>query len=117
MLRLLAENLRQVIRDADILARTGGDEFAILLPETPLAEAIQLAEQLSQTVSKMETSAIQDRKRVTLSLGLADIEERCSGFEELFQRAEKALLISNKADINHITLWDVSMGEKGEQSE
>lgn len=117
MLRWLAENLRQVIRDTDILARTGGDEFAILLPETPLAVAIQLAEQLSQTVSKMEANVIQGRKRVTLSLGLADIEEKCSGFEELFRRAEKALLISSKAENNHITLWDVSMGEKGEQND
>jgi len=105
------------IRDADILARIGGDEFAILLPGTPLAEAIQLAEQLSETVSKIEMDILQDRTRVALSLGLADIEERCSGFEELYQRAEKALMAPNKANATHVTLWDISMEEKGEQNE
>ncbi len=117
LLRTLSESMRRVIRDMDILARSGGDEFAVLLPQTRLTEAIGLAEQLSRVASEIQVNVVQGKTGITLSFGLADIEGECSGFEDLYQRAVKALLNANKTGTNRISLWDITLEEKGLQDE
>ena len=112
LLRVLSEGMRGVVREADILARTGGDEFAVLLPQTSLAEAVELAERLSRA-AKESLVVIPAKTAITLSFGLADIEGECSGFEDLYRRAEKALLNTGKTSVNRISLWDITMEEKG----
>ncbi len=112
LLRVLSEGMRGVVREADILARTGGDEFAVLLPQTSLGEAVELAERLSR-VAKESLVVIPAKTAITLSFGLADIEGECSGFEDLYRRAEKALLNTGKTGVNRISLWDITMEEKG----
>ncbi|MEJ5200937.1 MAG: hypothetical protein WHV66_01780, partial [Anaerolineales bacterium] len=63
----------------------------------------------------MQVNVVQGKTGITLSFGLADIEGECSGFEDLYRRAGKALLNANKTGANRISLWDITLEEKGLQ--
>lgn len=82
--RVLRENCRQ----DDFPARFGGEEFIVLLPHTPAAEAMVLGERLREIVAGRDM--LPDRQRVTISAGIAELEPEESK-ESLIQRADQAL--------------------------
>lgn len=65
----MVEMIKGRIRKIDILARWGGEEFLILLPDTSLENAVYLAEMLRERLSKME---IPEAGRIIASFGVAD---------------------------------------------
>lgn len=79
VLRQLARMLRRELRGGDVLARHGGEEFAILLPDTPEASARQLAERLRRIIADhpMSVSSLDGEAplHVTVSIGLVVMEE------------------------------------------
>jgi diguanylate cyclase (GGDEF)-like protein len=92
LLREVADVLRHGVRDVDIVARYGGDEFIVILPETRLAEAAHVAERLRQTMNdhrflKDEGPGI----ALTASFGVASFPETCSSEEELIRLADQAM--------------------------
>jgi diguanylate cyclase (GGDEF)-like protein len=72
-------------RDPDILARIGGEEFAILLPETTEAAAVLFAERLRRQIHDSAALA------VTVSIGVAGATPKISGIESLMGKADQAL--------------------------
>ncbi len=86
-LRRLAVVLQSGLRDADIPARCGGDEFAVILPETELDEAVNLAERLRILVESTWAA----EGRLTISLGVAAMSAGMQSFEELVKNADLAL--------------------------
>ncbi len=83
-----------VQRPNDIVARIGGEEFAIILPNTLKAGAIHIAEQLRAEIQALNISHSTSKHQVvTISLGIAitDSEKCCSHSKELYQMADKAL--------------------------
>jgi diguanylate cyclase (GGDEF)-like protein len=87
VLAQLAERVRSVVRSADIACRVGGDEFAVVLPESALADAEQLYRRLQFAVSTRPTGAAD---RLYLSAGIAELtpEDDAVSF---FERADEAL--------------------------
>ena len=87
VLAQLAERVRSVVRGADIACRVGGDEFAVILPESTLADAEQLYRRLQFAVSTKATGAAD---RLHLSAGIAELapEDDAVSF---FERADEAL--------------------------
>jgi diguanylate cyclase (GGDEF)-like protein len=87
VLAQLAERVRSVVRSADIACRVGGDEFAVILPESALADAEQLYRRLQFAVSTRPTGAAD---RLYLSAGIAELtpEDDAVSF---FERADEAL--------------------------
>jgi diguanylate cyclase (GGDEF)-like protein len=87
VLAQLAERVRSVVRSADIACRVGGDEFAVILPESSLADAEQLYRRLQFAVS---TRATGPSERLHLSAGIAELvpEDDAVSF---FERADEAL--------------------------
>ena len=87
VLAQLAERVRSVVRSADIACRVGGDEFAVILPESQLPDAEQLYRRLQFAVSTRPTGAAD---RLHLSAGIAELtpEDDAVSF---FERADEAL--------------------------
>jgi two-component system cell cycle response regulator len=106
----LAERLRQNLRAGDLLARIGGEEFLIALPDIALAEARSIAERLCSMMSDAPFDIGQGRALpVTLSIGLAISEGGCApahldSVTEIVDRADRALMRSKAAGRNQVTI-------------
>ncbi len=81
------------LRDKDIIARYGGDEFTIIFPDTGSRDALKLAETLRTDASALQL--LQSKKgsiqNVTLSMGLATYPENAASLSDLKSGADKAL--------------------------
>jgi two-component system cell cycle response regulator len=106
----VAERLRQNLRAGDLLARIGGEEFLIALPDIALAEARCIAERLCSMMSDAPFDIGQGRALpVTLSIGLAISEggsapAHLETVTEIVDRADRALMRSKAAGRNQVTI-------------
>jgi diguanylate cyclase (GGDEF)-like protein len=97
--------IRQHIRNSDILGRWGGEEFAILLPETNSQQAVQVAERIRMSVTTQEITTI-DGKTLplpTVSQGLAVLTE-VGNAEKLVDLADQRLYLAKERGRNQIEL-------------
>lgn len=98
ILKAVARILRKLARETDIVARWGGDEFVILMPETELTVARQLGEAIRQTVAQADyLIAIE----ITLSIGVASSQADCDS-RELFNTVDEAMFHAKKTGKNQI---------------
>ncbi|MCF6280988.1 MAG: sensor domain-containing diguanylate cyclase [Candidatus Polarisedimenticolaceae bacterium] len=97
-LKGVASVLQLALRKIDILSRYGGEEFAVILPETDKKQALQIANRIcsmirNQTIAGMEN---QPKKRLTLSAGVATFPEDAKLDDCLTNRADKALYVAKE---------------------
>jgi diguanylate cyclase len=106
VLRAVAQVIRACIKGQDIAARMGGEEFAILLPETAVQGAAALAEKIRHAISKVSIRRV-DRNEyvgnVTLSVGVADTQTGDT-LESLVERADAALYAAKRAGRNRVSV-------------
>lgn len=91
VLKALATIVRRQLRETDLFARLGGEEFAILLPQTDFADARVAAERLRQTIAEHTVDTEQGPLNFTVSLGLARIEPSTVDLDDLLRQADAAL--------------------------
>jgi len=91
VLRQLARILVVTMREGDLIGRVGGEEFAILLPETALEGASATAERIRQRVSDHNFQFHGIDMHVTVSLGVAEFTYSYATREAFFEAADKAL--------------------------
>jgi len=84
-------------RKRDLLARVGGDEFAILLPETAFEATAEIAMRLRSSIEQTDIVYGQVRTRVTASFGLAQLQPASSTWEQLIMNCDKALYEAKRA--------------------
>lgn len=100
VLRRLADAMRRCCREGDVLCRTGGEEFLMLLPEASLEAAIAVAERLRNGV---QATPIEPVGAVTLSLGVARWDaESGEAPSEALKRADRALYAAKRAGRNRV---------------
>ncbi len=87
----LSQVIKSSLRETDILARYGGDEFVVMLPETIHSKAFEIAERIRQSVENTSFSADGNRVSSTLSIGVACYPEDSNISEEVLIKADKAL--------------------------
>jgi diguanylate cyclase (GGDEF)-like protein len=107
--RMLAEVgrlLRLGIRTADIAARYGGDEFVILLPGTNIKETYNLARRLQAFFSESQVRSTKEVVSISVSQGLAELDEDCTSLEFLLDRADTALLAVTQMPDSQILSWE-----------
>lgn len=103
-LRHFAQMLRQNRRAEDILARVGGEEFAIILPGTRVEESIHIAEELCSRLENSGLKIADTKLRITASFGVATISNSDESLSDIFERADTALYRSKRAGRNRVDL-------------
>jgi diguanylate cyclase (GGDEF)-like protein/PAS domain S-box-containing protein len=99
----VAKCLLPCIRQEDILARIGGEEFSILLPETTLQSAKAVAERIRLNQSNLSLEGEWNGKiTVTVSIGVTCIRFEDDTFDDFFTRADKALYQAKALGRNHV---------------
>jgi diguanylate cyclase (GGDEF)-like protein/PAS domain S-box-containing protein len=100
VLASLARTARETLRAVDILGRIGGEEFAALLPETGIEEALGVAERLRAAVAAAVAEFEGSRLAVTVSLGAAECAGSGESLDSLLGRADAALYRAKQAGRN-----------------
>ena len=105
VLQKISDISRNILRDIDIIGRIGGEEFAILLPQTNISEAINVAERLRIEISKGEISfGSENLSEFTASFGVADAQD-CKSMDKLLSRADLALYEAKKTGRNKVCIY------------
>jgi diguanylate cyclase (GGDEF)-like protein len=102
-LRRFAEVLRTHTRAGDLVCRTGGEEFTVVLPRTDAAWARRLAERINEAV---RASRLGPRADLTVSAGVATAKDSLADFDRLVQRADGALLRAKRAGRDRVVVAD-----------
>ncbi len=111
-LAALAATLRGNVRDFDIVGRLGGEEFAVLMPETDGQSASQAAERLRAVVADAPIDLGTETVYVTLSLGLTEFADEEDTLSSMLYRADQALYRAKNTGRNRVVLWNEGAGEK-----
>lgn len=101
-LKLVAREMRETLRGADVAARYGGEEFSILLPQTTGEEAEAIAERIRH---RIETTEFPNR-RVTVSIGIASCSLELNAPQELIAAADHALFAAKKKGRNNVQIYE-----------
>lgn len=105
ILKLVSSKMNKLIRKSDILARTGGEEFTILLNNTDKENAFILAEKLRTTI---ENSCYRDKEfeiQVTISLGISELQNDDEELDSIISRADKALYRAKNESRNKTVIY------------
>lgn len=100
-LKLVAHVIRETLRGADVAARFGGEEFAILLPQTTDGEAAMIAERIRGNIE----SARFPHRPVTVSIGVASCSSELCSVKGLIQAADDALYDAKHKGRNSVRLF------------
>jgi len=93
---------KELMREHDLVARLGGEEFVVLLPETPMDEAMTVADRLRETFQKLPIEAGPGTLNVTASIGVAEATPEKDSLQSLINRADGALYEAKQAGRNRI---------------
>ena len=107
VLQKLSNILRETLRTIDIIGRIGGEEFAILLPETDLQEAAEVAERLREIIAR--TDVVMEAGlplHFTISIGVATLKEKGINLDTLFNLADQALYQAKATGRNKVCVAD-----------
>jgi diguanylate cyclase (GGDEF)-like protein len=104
VIRHVADICRSSKHDADVLARLGGEEFVLLLPQTRAGEAAVFAEELRRRVEAAPLAVESTTLRITTSIGVAEAERGMARLSDLIKRADKALYEAKRAGRNRVRL-------------
>lgn len=91
LLCALVDAARRVVRPGDLIARHGGEEFCILLPNADLGEALIVANRLRERFASVRLRSSKRTVRATVSIGVAELSLPEEGIEQALERADKAL--------------------------
>jgi diguanylate cyclase (GGDEF)-like protein len=105
VLCILAQGCRDLMREYDEFGRSGGEEFLMVLPETTLEEALQVAERLRRYVEEAPLPAALEDHEVTVSLGVAERTEAVHSFQDLVERADQAMYLAKERGRNQVAGW------------
>lgn len=102
VIRQVARITREMVRDTDYAGRYGGEEFVVLLADTPLQGASQFAERLRMAIEQLQISHEQLSLQCSVSVGVACIRTDMANHQALIEAADKALYQAKSAGRNQV---------------
>jgi len=98
-LKEISSCIRDSLRGVDIVGRYGGEEIVVVLPNTQLPEACQMAERLRYQICMLRVQTLE----ITASFGVVQLDQdKDNSIEAVIQRADTALYIAKKAGRNRV---------------
>jgi diguanylate cyclase (GGDEF)-like protein len=104
VLTCLVSECRGVLREADILGRLGGEEFAVVLTEDNPAAARDVAERLRRTLEDLEIETSGGTLEFTVSIGVSGCQTDTESLDEALKRADKALYAAKTGGRNRVVV-------------
>ena len=103
VLKKISETCQKTLREIDIIGRVGGEEFAVLLPETDIDEAMDVAERLREEIAKAKVEIDQVLPlNFTISIGVTTLTPQNENIEGLLNVADKALYVAKDSGRNRV---------------
>ena len=91
VLRRVANTFHSIVRECDHVGRYGGEEFLLILPNSPVAGAVEMAERIREAVSRIEFYNDGNEFSITISIGVAECQSVEESMEAILGRADGAL--------------------------
>lgn len=115
-LKSIGTIMKNKFRATDLLAKYGGDEFVIILPQTDKVGAYLAAERLRESVEKQvfPGAETQPQKKLTISIGLASYPEHGLSDEEILNCADKALYFAKETGRNRTNIYNENIEKEPE---
>ncbi len=105
VLKHVASLLKQYLREKDIVARVGGEEFAILLPGVDITVAYKIADRLRTILENRLINIDKKNIRVTASFGIIEIHKGITSVKELMSNVDRALYRAKKEGRNRVVIF------------
>lgn len=105
VLRAVAEEIQQTLRQTDLIGRYGGEEFIGLLPNTSIESARVIAERLRETVEKRIVKVNEFEISVTISIGMCHIADANGSLDILLSQADQAMYWAKASGRNKVSQW------------
>jgi diguanylate cyclase (GGDEF)-like protein len=112
VLGAVAAAMQATLRGYDIVGRTGGEEFAFILPATSAAEAAEAGERLREAVAQVRLPPGQGALRVTASVGIAVVERPGRHLHRYYSLADNALYAAKQHGRNAV--WIARAGQEAD---
>ncbi len=106
VIRQTSKTLRRTIRKTDVAGRYGGEEFGVILVDTPSANAMILAERLRKRIEALKIRYDDLVIEFKISIGIAELDKETKDYKEWLERSDKALYYSKENGRNQSTLYD-----------
>lgn len=110
-LQEVARALKSNLREIDVLGRMGGEEFAVLLPDTSLEDAALLAERVRQTIENTPFEIPGDVLKITVCIGVSAFAKGMSNIDDMFRNADAALYQAKNAGRNRTMKYTETQNE------
>ncbi|MCB1959672.1 MAG: diguanylate cyclase [Rhodocyclaceae bacterium] len=108
VLRQASVALKHGLRSQDVVARTGGDEFLVLCPDTDLSAALRCAERLRQAVHAAKVVAGNVKLRVSISVGVAQRDRSMGDADAMIKRADQGAYVAKAQGRNRVASVQLS---------
>jgi diguanylate cyclase len=105
VIKQIGRKIRECIRQIDTPARYGGDEFAIILPNTSLGDATVVAERMVDSVSRSPIAWKKEQIGLSISVGLGQYDADASP-EDITSRSDQALYTAKQAGKNTVRVFE-----------
>jgi diguanylate cyclase (GGDEF)-like protein len=105
ILKLLANTMAKIVRKSDILARTGGEEFTILLNNMNGRNAFVFAEKLRNNIENLTYTNNDIKIKLTISLGISQMKKEDESLDSIIIRADKALYLAKEENRNKSVIY------------